>query len=81
MLANLKHEVNFNNILQTVLHQYYFPKKLQNQTVSREKLSITIPFGKVHHKMLAKFTPVVNFINVLHAHFSYEILAPKPKRN
>jgi len=32
---------------------------------------------KAASKMLVKLTPVVNFINVLRAHFLYKILAPK----
>jgi hypothetical protein len=27
--------------------------------------------------MLMKLTPVINFTNILHAHFSYKILVPK----
>jgi len=37
----------------------FFPKKLQNQTLIREKLRKTLLYKKVSSKMLMKFTPGV----------------------
>ncbi len=39
------------------MRQYFLDKKLQSQTVYREKLSITLSFEKVARKMLIKLTP------------------------
>jgi len=41
------------------------PKKLQIQTAIKEKLRKTLPYGKVAHKMLVKWTTGFNFSNNL----------------
>ncbi len=38
-------------------HQYSFAKKVQTQTVNREKLHKTLSYKKVALKMLVKWTP------------------------
>ncbi len=43
--------------------------KLHSQTASIEKLCKTLLYEKAVHNMLAKLTPVVNFINILQAAF------------
>jgi len=48
-------------------------KKLQSQTVSREKLHKTLLYKKVPHKMLVNLTQGVNFINVLDTAFWEQI--------
>jgi len=40
-----------------LLHQYSFAKKLQSQTVNREKLCTTLSYEKAARKMLVKVTP------------------------
>jgi hypothetical protein len=45
-------------------------QKIQIQTVIREKLPKVIQYKKAPHKMLAKLTLVVNFINILRAAFA-----------
>jgi len=42
-----------------LLRQYSFTKKLQSQTVSREKLNKALSYKKVARKMLVKWTPEV----------------------
>jgi hypothetical protein len=49
-----------------ILHTVCFSNFLQIETVQ-----------KAAHKIMLKLTIGVNFINILHAHFSYKILAPK----
>ncbi len=41
-MAKLIPGVNFINILTSALHQYYFAKKLQSQTLIREKYFVAI---------------------------------------
>jgi len=47
-------------------------KKLQNQTVTREKLHKTLPYKTVVRKMLVELSQGVNFINIKCTNFSYE---------
>jgi hypothetical protein len=50
--------VNFINILRAAFALIDFlPKKLQSQTVRREKLQKTLLFEKIACKMLVKLTP------------------------
>ncbi len=44
----------------------------QHQNVTREKLRNYLLHKKRVHKMLMRLTTVVNFINILRAHFSYK---------
>jgi hypothetical protein len=48
-----------------LLRRYSFAKKLQSQTVIREKLQKTYLYKKCASSILMKLTPDVNFINVL----------------
>jgi hypothetical protein len=50
----------------------FFFHKLNSQTVSREKRCKTLLYIKAVGKLLVKWTPGVNFINVLRSTFSYE---------
>jgi len=59
------------------LRQYYCAKKLQSQTVIREKLRKTLCYEKGVHKMFVKLTPVVNFTNILQAAFAPILLCQK----
>jgi len=54
------------------LQRYSCAKKLQSQTVTREKLRKILLFEKCARQMLMKLTPGVDFINILQAAFSYE---------
>jgi len=47
-----------------------FAKKLQSQTVIREKLCKKLLHKKAAHKMLINLTPGLNFINIQHTAFS-----------
>jgi hypothetical protein len=47
-----------------LLRQYFCARKLQSQTVTREKLCKTLLYEKDKLKMLMKLTPRVNFINI-----------------
>jgi len=58
-----------------LLCRYSFNKKLQSQTVIREKLRKAPSYKKGMCKMIVKLTTGVNFINVLHAAFTH----PDPK--
>jgi len=40
-----------------LLRQYYYDKKLQSQTLSRETLRKTLAYKKSAHKILVKLTP------------------------
>jgi len=51
------------------LSQYSFAKKLQSQTVIREKLCKALLYKKGARKRLVKLRSVVNFINILQAVF------------
>jgi len=65
--------VNFSYISQTAFLQIFFhQQKLQTHSVSREKLQKHFCTTKVARIMLMKYTPVVNFINVICARFSYK---------
>jgi len=48
--------VNFINILRAAFAPNSFGKKLQSQTVTREKLPKTLSYRKGTHKMLMKLT-------------------------
>jgi len=55
------------------------PKRVRIQS----SVSIFLRFWDLRAQKLLvvmKLTPAVNFINILHVRFSYEILAPKIKR-
>jgi len=54
--AILRPGVNFINILQAALHQYFCTKKLQSQTVIREKLRKALSHDKRTSIMLMKLT-------------------------
>jgi len=56
--------VNFINILCATFAPIFFCKKLQSQTVIREKLQKTYLYKKCASSILMKLTPDVNFINV-----------------
>jgi len=55
-----------------IWHPYFGAKKLQSQMKVEKSCSICFRTKKRLHKMLMKLTPVVNFINIFCAHFSYE---------
>jgi len=55
-LEELRAKVNFINIYEQLLCRYCFAKKLQSQTVIREKLCKTLSYKKTC-KMLMKLTP------------------------
>jgi len=57
--------VNFITFCRQLFRQYFFAKKLQNQTEIREKLCKALSYKKGESKMLMKLTPGVNFINIL----------------
>jgi hypothetical protein len=59
------------------LCEYSFAKKLQIQTVIREKLRKTLSYKAGMHKMLMKLTPVVNLINILQAAFGPKLFCLK----
>jgi len=63
-LIKLTPVVNFTNIYVQIFCQYSFIKKLQSQTVIREKLQEALLYEKGICKMLMKLTPAVNFINI-----------------
>jgi len=49
-----------------LLHQYFFAKKLQSQTVTREKLPKALLYKKIEPKIWMKLTPfLVAFFNSL----------------
>jgi len=58
------------------MDQYFLPKKLQSQNVTREKLCKALSYKKFVHKMFMKFTTVVNFINILLAAFALIFFHP-----
>ncbi len=51
--------VNFIHILRAVFEPISFAKKLQSQTVLREKPSKTLQYEKGSSKMLMKLTPIL----------------------
>jgi hypothetical protein len=53
-----------------LLRPYSFGKKLQSQTVIREKSFKALSYKKGLCKMLLKLTPLVNFTNILLAAFA-----------
>jgi hypothetical protein len=53
------------------LRQYPFAKKLQSQTVSREKLCKTLLYEKAASKLLVQLTPGVDFTNGLPSAFTH----------
>ncbi len=53
-----------------LLRQYFCAKKLQSQTMTREKLRKAHLYKKVMCKMLMALTPGVDFINVLRTAFT-----------
>jgi len=71
MLDKLTPPVNFtiSPIFNKQLFFNYFAKKLQSQTVIREKHQKTLLWKKSGHKMLIKLTHPVNFTNILQATF------------
>jgi len=66
MLVKLISRVNFTKIFEHLLHQYYFPKKLQSEKSYTKILS----YKKALHKMLIKLTQGVNVTNILQAAFA-----------
>jgi len=52
-------EVNFINILLSAFAPIFFHKKLQSQTLTREKLCKAHSYKKGEHKILIKLTPEV----------------------
>jgi hypothetical protein len=56
-LVKLTPKVNFTNILQAAFVLIFFCQKLQNQTVSREKLHKTLSYKKAARKLLVNLTP------------------------
>jgi len=64
MLMKLTLGVNFTNILRAAFSPIFFPpKKLQTQSVSKQKLPKMLMYEKVAHKMLVTLSFGVNFIN------------------
>jgi len=61
--------VNSTNILWAAFEQYSLAKKLQNQTVSGEKLLKTLLNEKASCKMLVKLTPVADLIKLFFLRF------------
>jgi len=72
------------NLHEQLLRRYSSAKKLQSQTIIREKLHKALSYEKRAHKMLMKLTPGVNFINILRTPFAPIFLRQKitkPKCN
>jgi len=69
---------SFINILQAAFEPIFFRQNIIEPNYYNIKTAQnTFAQTKPHIKMLMKLTPGFNFINVLRAHFSYTILAPK----
>ena len=60
-LMKLTPGVNFTNKLQSAFAPVFFCQKIQNRTISREKLLKIISYEKAVHKMLVKLTCTLAF--------------------